>query len=64
MRIKEECKGNCGNCELLQSGQVDMVPCVLDQIFGRVQRMERRITELDSAKDYKIATYNEAPKKQ
>lgn len=64
MRIKEECKGNCGNCELLQSGQVDMVPCVLDQIFGRVQRMERRIAELDSTKDYKIATYNETPKKQ
>lgn len=42
-RIKGVCKGDCGSCELLANGDVDMIPCVLDQIFQRVQRNERAI---------------------
>lgn len=40
-RVKGMCKGDCGSCELLASGEVDMIPCVLDQIFQRVQKNER-----------------------
>lgn len=43
MRIEGKCCGDCGKCQLLANGQVDMIPCVLDQIFQRVQRLEQRI---------------------
>lgn len=56
-RIKGVCKGDCGSCELLANGEVDMIPCVLDQIFQRVQRNERAIeranTELAALADSK-----------
>lgn len=42
-RVKGVCKGDCGSCELLANGDVDMIPCVLDQIFQRVQKNERAI---------------------
>lgn len=42
-RIQGLCKGDCSRCELLANGEVDMIPCVLDQIFQRVQRNEKAI---------------------
>ena len=41
MRLNEICCGDCSNCELVKNGNVDMIPCVLDQIFQRLQRMEK-----------------------
>lgn len=41
MRLNETCCGDCSQCELIKSGNVDMIPCVLDQIFQRLQRMEK-----------------------
>ena len=37
-----KCIGDCAKCELAQSGQVDMIPCAIDQMFQRVQRMPPR----------------------
>lgn len=45
-RVKGICMGDCGSCELLAREEVDMVPCVLDQIFRRVQKQEAEISEL------------------
>ena len=42
-RIQGLCKGDCSRCKLLANGEVDMIPCVLDQIFQRVQRNEKAI---------------------
>lgn len=42
-RLKGTCKGDCSRCELLAGGEVDMIPCVLDQIFQRLQRSEKAI---------------------
>lgn len=41
MRVEGKCCGNCEVCQLLGNGQVDMIPCVLDQIFQRLQRLEQ-----------------------
>lgn len=43
MRVEGKCCGNCEVCQLLADGQVDMIPCVLDQIFQRLQRLEQII---------------------
>ena len=50
-RIKGICKGDCSLCELLANGEVDMIPCVLDQIFHRVQKNEKAIAELAEKAD-------------
>ena len=42
-RLQGLCKGDCSRCVLLANGEVDMIPCVLDQIFQRVQRNEKAI---------------------
>lgn len=44
MRVEGKCCGDCGNCQLLANGQVDMMPCMLDQIFQRVQRLEEKMS--------------------
>lgn len=41
MRLNETCCGDCSQCELIKSGNVDMIPCVLDQIFQRLQKLEK-----------------------
>lgn len=46
-RVQGGCCGDCAKCELLAAGQVDMIPCILDQIFRRVQRLE---SEIESSK--------------
>lgn len=46
MRIEGKCIGDCSKCQLLANGEVDMIPCVLDQIFNRVQRNERELAAI------------------
>ena len=41
MRVEGKCAGDCSKCELLEQGKVDMIPCILDQLFQRVQRLEK-----------------------
>ncbi len=45
-RIKGKCIGDCSKCELLAAGEVDMIPCVLDQIFARVRRQGAELEEI------------------
>ena len=45
-RIEGKCIGDCSRCQLLANGEVDMIPCVLDQIFIRVRKNERELSEL------------------
>ena len=45
-RIKGKCIGDCSRCELLAAGEVDMIPCVLDQIFARVRRQGAELEEI------------------
>lgn len=45
-RLKGKCIGDCSKCRLLADGEVDMVPCVLDQIFARVRRQGEELAEL------------------
>ena len=53
-RLKGTCKGDCSRCELLAGGEVDMIPCVLDQIFQRLQRSERAIAQMAEKMDTKV----------
>ena len=46
MRVEGKCIGDCSKCELLSKGSVDMVPCILDQMFQRMQRIEYKIDNL------------------
>ena len=52
-RLKGTCKGDCSRCELLAGGEVDMIPCVLDQIFQRLQRSEKAIAQMAEKLDTK-----------
>lgn len=45
-RIEGKCIGDCSRCELLSAGEVDMVPCILDQIFARVRKQGAEIAEI------------------
>ncbi len=45
-RLDKQCPEDCARCELLESGQVQMVPCLLDQIAARQRRMERTMGEM------------------
>lgn len=47
MRTDGKCCGDCGSCQLEADGQVDMVPCVLDQIFQRLQGVEKTLQRLE-----------------
>lgn len=44
-RIDKACCGDCAQCQLLADGAVDMVPCILDQLFRKVQNIERAIND-------------------
>lgn len=52
-RINKTCIGDCSRCELLANGEVDMVPCVLDQIFQRTQRLEQEMRSMKDGKQTK-----------
>lgn len=43
MRVEGKCIGDCSKCQLLANGEVDMIPCILDQIFSRTRKNEREI---------------------
>lgn len=40
-RVEKECCGDCACCELLENGEVDMIPCAIDQLLRRVIKLER-----------------------
>ena len=44
-RLTTSCCGDCAVCKLLANGEVDMIPCILDQLFRKVQRLEEMIEE-------------------
>lgn len=46
MRVEGKCIGDCSKCQLLADGEVDMIPCILDQIFARTRKSEREIAEI------------------
>lgn len=46
MRVEGRCVGDCAKCKLLENGEVDMLPCAVDQVFRRVQSMCTVVTEL------------------
>ena len=48
-RLEQTCCGDCANCELLADGAVEMVPCILDQMFKRVQFQSAEIKKLTEA---------------
>lgn len=43
-RVEKECCGDCARCELLAAGEVDMVPCAIDQLLRRVIRLEKAMS--------------------
>lgn len=43
MRVNGNCCGDCSKCALLAENKVDMIPCMIDQVFQRVQKMEEFI---------------------
>lgn len=45
-RIEGKCIGDCSKCELLAAGEVDMIPCILDQIFARVKKQGAELEEI------------------
>ena len=45
-RVDGICCGDCSKCTLLANGEVDMIPCILDQIFRRVQTNESEIATI------------------
>ena len=45
-RLSGKCTGDCSQCELLKNGDVDMIPCILDQIFQRTQKNERELEDI------------------
>ena len=45
-RIDKKCPGDCSKCQMAQDGEVNMIPCILDQIFQGQQRIERKLDAL------------------
>lgn len=43
-RVEKECCGDCACCELLENGEVDMIPCAIDQLLRRVIKLEREMS--------------------
>ena len=46
-RVDKACCGDCAKCELLANGEVDMVPCVLDQMFRRIISLEKEVKNIN-----------------
>lgn len=55
-RLNGKCIGDCSRCELLANGEVDMIPCVLDQIFARVRKQGAELDELKKMVSERNAT--------
>ena len=64
-RIEGKCIGDCSKCELLAAGEVDMVPCILDQMFARVRKQGAELAEIkkESAEIKKMLAEGNADKK-
>lgn len=45
-RLGKACPGDCSKCEMLRDGEVDMIPCILDQLFQRQQWHEKMLDEI------------------
>lgn len=63
-RIDKACCGDCAECQLLANGEVEMTPCILDQMFRRLQRLESVINDsktlaLASATESKAVSKNQ-----
>lgn len=63
-RIGKACCGDCAECQLLANGEVEMTPCILDQMFRRLQRLESVINDsktlaLASATESKAVSKNQ-----
>ena len=43
-RLEGKCPGDCTKCQMLADGRVTMEICMMDQIFQRIQKMERNIS--------------------
>lgn len=54
-RLQGTCIGDCSKCELLGNGEVDMIPCILDQIFQRLQKNERMIATMMDRTERKMS---------
>lgn len=46
MRLENKCCGDCSRCDLLKENKVDMIPCILDQLFQKQKRIEKSNEEL------------------
>ena len=46
MRLENKCCGDCSSCDLLKENKVDMIPCILDQLFQKQKRIEKSNEEL------------------
>jgi hypothetical protein len=55
-RLEMKCPEDCARCTLLTEGKVDMIPCVLDQIFTRVRRTEKSVEALAKKIDLQEGT--------
>ena len=45
-RVKGICMGDCSICKLLAAEEVEMIPCILDQMFQRIQKNEKEIATI------------------
>lgn len=45
-RLGKACPGDCSKCDMLANNEVDMIPCILDQIFQGQKRQEAFNEEL------------------
>lgn len=50
-RLSFVCPGDCSSCELLQSGKVEMIPCLLDQIFQSQRKKDATLIEISNRLD-------------
>ena len=44
--VNKPCIGNCAICDLQLSGEVDMIPCALNQLMIRSSRLEAENKEI------------------
>ena len=52
-RLEGKCTGDCTKCKLLEDGRVAMEVCMLDQVFQRIQKIERTVSVIHSMLEVK-----------
>lgn len=45
-RLEGKCPGDCTKCQLLEEGKVEMELCMIDQVFQRTQRNEKKLDSI------------------